>query len=425
MLYSALLIHLTGGRIETHFHVFGSLAFLAGYRDWKVLVPASAVVAVDHFARSILWPESVFGVLVASPWRPFEHSFWVLFEDCFLIRSCMLSVRDNKEMALALAGVETTNQEIEELVAQRTEELNERQRQLEAEIVRSQKLQDELVHAQKMESIGQLAAGIAHEINTPIQYIGDNTRFAAQSYKGLFKIVDEYASQLDLNVEAKSWNERAAILQDLLNELDIEFLKEEIPRAMVQTLEGVERVAEIVRAMKDFSHPGGEKSPADINKAIESAITVCKNRWKYVADMKLELDESLPPVPCYVSELNQVFLNLVVNAADAIAEANKEDPNNAGVITVATHHAGEWAEIRISDTGAGIPEDIQRKVFDPFFTTKAVGSGTGQGLSISHDVIVNKHHGDIRFNTKAGEGTTFILRLPLTEAAARIRGEAA
>ncbi|MCB9858832.1 MAG: ATP-binding protein [Phycisphaeraceae bacterium] len=328
-------------------------------------------------------------------------------------------------MSLFLAGVETTNQEIEEVVAQRTNELEEQKKQLVAEIQRSKQLQDELVHAQKMESIGQLAAGIAHEINTPIQYIGDNTRFAAESYEGLFRIVDEYAKQLDPTIEARPWQERAQALQQLLDDLDIEFLKDEIPKAMAQSLEGVKRVSEIVQAMKSFSHPGGEKSPADLNKAIESTVTVCKNRWKYVAEVDLQLDESLPPVPCFVSEINQVILNLVVNAADAIAEANKNEQSTNGLITVTTRRNGDWAEICVSDTGTGIPDEVQRKIFDPFFTTKAVGSGTGQGLSISHDVVVNKHNGTIKVDSEPGEGTTFYIRLPLIEQSLQTEREAA
>lgn len=425
MMYSALLIHLSGGRIETHFHVFGSLAILAFYRDWKVLLPATVTIVVDHFARGIFWPESVFGVIVSSPWRSLEHAGWVLFEVAFLIRSCRQSTRETMEMSLVLAAVESTNQEIEEKISDRTRELSDQKTRLEEEIARGKKLQGELLHAQKMESIGQLAAGVAHEINTPIQYIGDNARFAFESYQSLFTIVEEYASQLDTTQEALSWNERASRVRTLLEELDIEFLKEEIPKAMSQTIEGVNRVSEIVRAMKDFSHPGGEKSLADLNKALESTTTICKNRWKYVADLRLELGESLPPVPCYISELNQVFLNLIVNAADAIAEVRKQDSSANGLIVVRTRSDGDWVEVEISDNGTGIPDEIQRRVFDPFFTTKEVGAGTGQGLSLSHDVIVNKHCGEIKFTSKVGQGTSFILRLPLSEGAICHRKEAA
>jgi signal transduction histidine kinase len=173
-------------------------------------------------------------------------------------------------------------------------------------------------------------------------------------------------------------------------------------------------VAKIVLAMKEFSHPGGkEKIFADINKAIENTITVSRNEWKYVAEMVTEFDPSLPPLPCLLGEINQAMLNIMINAAHAIGEVTMDASAKKGTIKVSTRQDQGWAEIRISDTGPGIPEDIRSRVFDPFFTTKKVGKGTGQGLSIAHSVIVEKHGGTIRFETEMGQGTTFIIRLPL------------
>jgi signal transduction histidine kinase len=179
--------------------------------------------------------------------------------------------------------------------------------------------------------------------------------------------------------------------------------------------EGVNRVAGIVRAMKRFSHPGpAEKIPTDIHQAIESTILVSRNEWKYVADLTTDFEPGMPLVPCIAGEFNQVILNLIVNAAHAIADAIKGS-GGKGAIRIGTRNNGGFAEIRVSDTGSGIPEAIRSKVFDPFFTTKPVGKGTGQGLAIAHSVIVQKHRGTIRFETENGKGTTFVIQLPFGE----------
>jgi signal transduction histidine kinase len=191
-------------------------------------------------------------------------------------------------------------------------------------------------------------------------------------------------------------------------------LTAEIPKAIEQSLEGLNHVATIVRAMKEFSHPGAnEKTPTDLNHCIESTIVVARNEWKYVADLRFLPDPDLPLVPCYPNDFNQVILNLVVNAAHAIADAPRPGPDGKGSIVVSTHLAGEWVEVRVADTGTGIPEAVRSRIFDPFFTTKEVGRGTGQGLAITHAVIVEKHGGTIRFDTEIGRGTTFIIRLPM------------
>jgi len=268
-------------------------------------------------------------------------------------------------------------------------------------------LESQLAQAQKLEAMGQLAAGIAHEINTPIQYVGDNTRFVGDSVGDLFALVRAYEQVLndaDLPSGVRTKVEAAA------ENADLEYLVEEIPTAISQSLEGVARVVAIVRAMKEFSHPDtSEKTSMDINKIIDSTVTLARNEWKYVADMEMDLDPEMPLVPMLVGDIKQVVLNILVNAAHAIADA----PGEKGVITVATRHEGQWAEIRISDTGTGIPEQAQPKIFDLFFTTKAVGKGTGQGLAISRAVVVEKHGGTITFESESGKGTTFIIRLPL------------
>ena len=765
MLMSALLIHLTGGRIETHFHVFGSLAFLAFYRDWRVFLPATAIVAADHFVRGVYWPQSVFGVLTASPWRWVEHAGWVLFEDVFLIRSCFQSVREMMDIASQRAELEATNETIEQKVIERTAELQAsearksaimesaldciiaidqngcitdfnpaaertfgykrdevlgkgltdliippafraahksgmerfmktgearvlgkrievtamradgtefpaelatsyvtrpdsmiftaylrdlsdrkqtehrlrvlssaveqspvsilitdlsgaieyvnaaltestgytladlkgrtpgvlvardtpaevfreinkslktgswrgvmrsrkkngelfwesvsirqiidasgqhthrvamaeditRRLQMEqkishlAQIVESaeaaivsydlsgsvltwnrgaermygyssdemigrtitvlvpadqsdeyqaiteklrlgqgvshlettrvtksgnvipvlltlspiedhdgkvlgvahvswdltqiKRLEQQLAQAQKLESIGQLAAGIAHEINTPIQYIGDNAQFLNQAFGDLIQVA-EGGQPETVGIETVRRDLVAAVPR--VDPEVLPFLKDEVPKAIGQLIEGVDQVARIVRAMKELSHPGPvEKACVDINRAIESTVMVSRNEWKYVADVEMNLQPDLPPVPCVAGELNQVILNLIVNAAHAIADKVK-DSAQKGSIQISTSAGDAFVEIRVRDSGAGIPESIRSKIFDPFFTTKPIGKGTGQGLAIAHSVIVQRHQGTLRFESEPGRGTTFVIQLPLARGA--------
>jgi signal transduction histidine kinase len=202
-------------------------------------------------------------------------------------------------------------------------------------------------------------------------------------------------------------------MDTIVAEADLEYVTTEILKALEQSLDGTERVGNIVRAMKDFSHPGtGEKKSVDLNRAIESTTTVARNEWKYVADLVLNLDPTLPPIPCFPGEFNQVILNLIVNAAHAISDAIGKEVEQKGTITIGTRVEGEWVEVRITDTGTGIPEPARDKIFDPFFTSKEVGKGTGQGLAMAHDVIVKKHGGRLTFETEVGTGTTFIIQLP-------------
>jgi signal transduction histidine kinase len=193
----------------------------------------------------------------------------------------------------------------------------------------------------------------------------------------------------------------------------MEYLREEVPKAISQSLEGVERISKIVGAMKEFSHPAVERAPHDLNRAIQSTITVASNEWKYVAEMTTDFDSTLPQVPVMPGAFNQVILNLLVNASHAIAAVTADTPGAKGAIRVSTRNMLDWIEIRIQDTGCGIPEGVRHRVFDPFFTTKPVGKGTGQGLTIAHDVIVKKHGGTIAVESQPGVGSTFIVRLPL------------
>lgn len=265
-------------------------------------------------------------------------------------------------------------------------------------------------HQQSMylESIGQLSAGIAHEINTPMQYISDNLSFLEDSFTDVSKALEIIKkSQLNntLNIDK---------LNSIFKEADIEYLSKELPLAFSQTTEGVKRVCSIVKAMKEYSHPNSEKKVAtNLNNCIESTITISKHTWKYHADMEVLLDPELPEVMCHPGPFNEVILNIIVNAADAIKERIENDATiDKGKITIQTLNKEDFAEIRISDTGGGIPLSIQEKIFDPFFTTKTIGKGTGQGLALSYSIIKERHNGELLFETVSGESTTFILQLP-------------
>jgi signal transduction histidine kinase len=517
MLWSALFIHLTGGRIETHFHIFGSLAFLSFYRDPRLLLTATLVVAADHLLLGFLWPESVYGISNPEWWRFLEHAAWVVFEDIVLVLGCQRALQEMHTLAEREATLELAKSDVERQVAERTHELTvsgERNRTLientsaipwevdrdsceivyvapqiktafaagpaitihhsfldllhsddrerfkdfirhaaagdrdrethidsrvvtaanqvmhvrsfvadqrerpnantvcgiSLDITKQKMLELELIQAQKLESIGQLSAGIAHEINTPTQFIGDNIRFLQESVGEMLDVMRR-ADQLLAPGRAASVS--AAELASLLSSLDLGYIQEEVPKAIVQSLDGIERISSIVGAMKEFSHPAVDKTLHDLNRAIANTITVASNEWKYVAEVTTDFDADLPPVPVMPSAFNQVILNILVNAAHAVGANVADTPGTKGTIRVSTRKNADWAEIRIQDTGGGIAENIKDRIFDPFFTTKEVGKGTGQGLAIAHDVIVNKHHGTITVDSHPPIGTTFIIRFPL------------
>jgi PAS domain S-box-containing protein len=525
MLYSALLIHLTGGRIETHFHIFGVLAFIALYRDWKVLIPATVMVALDLVARGVFWPESVFGVAVVESWRWIEHGAWVAFEVSILSFACIQAKHEMKEMAQQWAQLQINKQVIESEVDRQTREIWDVQSAVRAsemklrsvinsandafismdecgriaewseraqevfewaaeevllkeftlilgatspcqlfgdgehsskevrrtrfecsartksgkeipvevsvatsdnagkpifnifvhDISSRKAMQSRLLHAEKLEGIGQLAAGIAHEINTPTQFTSDNLSFIESAFDGIKQLLNEVddirGSTAPDSADPSTW----IAYEEKFRDVDLPYLMEELPLAIAQSKDGVRRIAEITSAMKSFSHPGagGEKSPVDLTRAIQDAATVCRNEWKHVAEMTFELDPDLSAVPAYPGELNQVLLNLIVNAGHAIG-GNSGSIHSNGRIVISTHKSDGWAVIRVQDNGPGIPDSIKSKIFDPFFTTKPVGKGTGQGLAIVHSVIVEKHGGEIDVESEIGKGAAFILRLPLT-----------
>lgn len=238
-------------------------------------------------------------------------------------------------------------------------------------------LEVELAQARKLESIGQLAAGIAHESNTPIQFVGDNTRFLKECFSEISPILSmakNLANAVNSGTDATELAER---LESAIKDADFEFLDEEIPRATCQALDGIDRIQKIVQSLKEFSHPGvQEMTPIDLNRSIENTITVATNEWRYVAEVKTDLDPMLPMVSCFPGEINQVILNIIVNAAHAIAEVQGNSDAGVGTITITSQRANAFAEVRITDTGPGISEEVRDKIFDPFFTTKECNPST-------------------------------------------------
>jgi two-component system, NtrC family, sensor kinase len=275
-------------------------------------------------------------------------------------------------------------------------------------------LESGLRQAQKLESIGQLASGIAHEINTPMQFVKDNIEFLSDSLDALFKLLAVYDRNLTDGGPERPWLERVAEIRAQLEAARYEEMCQEIPQAIFESLEGIHRVIDIVKAMKDFTRLGNnDKEDVDLNAAVQSSITITRNRWKNAAEMELDLDPYLPPIYCVQAELSQVLLNLIVNAADAIVDQTETTPGQMGTITVRTRYQPGFATLEVADTGSGIPAAVRSRIFDPFFTTKEVGKGTGQGLTICYNIVVQKLEGTIDVESDVGKGTTFKITIPI------------
>lgn len=320
----------------------------------------------------------------------------------------------NKSSAIAVLEQNLT---LEREVRRRTRELAESHDSLERALDNLKRAQSKLLETSKLEAIGQLAAGIAHEINTPVQYVSDNASFLDAAFAKVGQLLDATVGFADGLAAEGIATEQVAALRETFQRLKLPWLRTEIPRALTETAEGLSRVAAIVGAMKEFSHPSAaEKETVDLNEAINTTITVARHEWKYVAEIETNFDSSLPAIPCHRNELSQALLNLIVNAAHAIGERGSQSAK--GKISVSTEMVGQEVEIRVKDDGVGIPAGVAPRVYEPFFTTKEVGKGTGQGLAIARSAIVDKHGGSIRFESQRGVGTCFFVRLPLTPAPA-------
>ena len=342
-----------------------------------ILVAILAFITYKSFASPIRKLE-----FAAKNAIDYNHPFTLKETGPYEVRSLI------KRLQGLILGLEST-------VKKRTSSLQAKTIQLQNEMNQRKELETQLVHAQKMEAVGQLASGIAHEINSPSQFANDNILFLKDAVEGFIAKLRGEPTAPDLK--------------------ELQFLAENAPEAVDQAKEGISRITTIVKSMKNFAYKDAEsaKKPSDLNQAIESTIVVATNEWKYHAELQLDLDVDLPFVPCNIGEINQVVLNLVVNGAHAIRDHFQE--GKKGNLKVSTTHYAEagCVVISINDNGGGIPAKVQNRIFEPFFTTKEVGVGTGQGLAIAHNVIVKSHNGQIWFDTEEGKGTTFFIKLPL------------
>ena len=519
MLWSALFIHLTAGRIETHFHIFGSLAYLAFYRDWQVLLTGTVVVICEHVSRGLASSVSMYGMAQPEFWRVLEHVFWVLFEDLVLLMGVLEVRRDMKMHALRQAEMLEFHNTIEDKVIDRTQELKASREQYRLlvettqtvpwrlvhgswsfsyvgpqgpallgcspdawlvagffedrlhdddraatlehfaksahtrgpdrefrlrrddgswvwvrgiisatddsevevrgvflDVTKERQLEFELQQAQKLESVGRLASGIAHEINTPVQFVNDSLHFVREAFHDALRVIGAYGQMRRAAASGEGLEQAVFAAGEAEQAADLDYLVENVPKALDRSMDGLSRITTLVRSMKEFAHPDQKtKTDADLNRAIETTLIIAKSEYKYVADLVLDLGP-LPPVSCHIGELNQVFLNLVVNAAHAIGDV-VAGTDHRGQIKVVSRAEGSEVVVAVSDTGAGIPEAVRAKIFEPFFTTKQVGKGTGQGLAIARSVVVEKHGGTLTFETAPGRGTSFFIRIPITQPA--------
>ncbi len=349
-----------------------------------ILVTSLAFVTYKSFASPIRKLESAAKSSIEDK-RPFTLKESGPYEIKSLIR----------RLQGLIIGLESTVRKRTSSLQAKTVQLEAKTVQLQEEMLQRKELETQLVHAQKMEAVGQLASGIAHEINSPSQFANDNILFLKDAVDGFIAKLRGEATAPDIK--------------------ELQFLAENAPEAVDQAKEGISRITTIVKSMKNFAYKDAEsaKKPSDLNQAIQSTIVVATNEWKYHAELKLELDENLPFVPCNIGEINQVVLNLVVNGAHAIRDRFQE--GKKGNLKVSTMHYADagCVVISINDDGGGIPKKVQTRIFEPFFTTKEVGVGTGQDLAIAHNVIVKSHSGQIWFDTKEGIGTTFFIKLPM------------
>ena len=378
MLFSILFIHLTGGRIETHFHIFGSLAFLAFYRDLRVIVLATAITATDHFLRGIFWPESIYGILLATPWRAFEHAAWVLFEDFILFYSIQLALGELRSASESQVKLEENLQSIEEQVARRTQELSESKR-----VILEQ--QQNLVSSAKLSSLGEMAGGIAHEINTPLAIIS-------------------------MRVEQ---------LEESLEEGDSS--PSEVRETLKVVKDTTERISKIVSGLRFFARDGSATpaQSARVAALIDDTLSFCCERFASHG-VRLEIEKNSDyhslQLECRAVEISQVLLNLLNNAFDAIQKLDEK------WIRVDVKDIGDHLQIGVTDSGNGIPAILQEKIMEPFFTTKEVGKGTGLGLSISRGVILS-HKGKFEIDNSSSN-TRFVLTIPKVQPV-QMTGEAA
>jgi two-component system, NtrC family, sensor kinase len=283
------------------------------------------------------------------------------------------------------------------------------------EVTEVRRVREELTATQRLAAVGTLAAGIAHEINTPMQFVNDSLHFLRDAARDALTVIQQHKNWqrvLQSGGSAAELDAASREAEQAEQSADLEYLTEQVPKAFDRCIDGLQRMTAIVRSLKEFAHPASKQASAvDLNRAIQSTLTIARNEYKYVAELQTDFGE-LPMVVCHVNDINQVVLNLVINAAHAIADKVRNAATK-GVIRVATRCDDQTVVIAVSDTGSGIPEPIRHRIFEPFFTTKEVGKGTGQGLALAWSVVTEKHKGTLTFETELGRGTTFFIRLPI------------
>jgi signal transduction histidine kinase len=520
MSWSMLFLWLLEGRSEAQFHVFTSLAFLAFYRDWTVLLTSALVAIAWPIVRVALLPDSY--VINEAVWsRILDQAVWVVAENLMLLIVIAQSMKSIMNFASNAAELQLTNERIGQAVGERTRELERSREQyrliaettraipfeldlahgrftyvgpqaqkmlgfddalwkengfldrllprereyaarqvfddcmpgsfetlcsvitaddrvielrwtvscelvddmrflrgLMIDVTEARRLVREMAQGQKLESVGRIAAGVAHEINTSVQFISDSVRFVRHALRDVPHAVADYRALAAGVLSGRDVNDAARKAIDTDEAADVDYFLKNAPEALDRALDGIGRVGSIVKSMTEFAHPDTRaKSDIDLNRAIKSTLNMARNEYKNVAEVVTDFAE-LPAIHCHVGDFNQVVLNLLLNAAHAISDV-VEGTSTKGRITVRTRAIGDFVEISVSDTGAGIPESVRGRIFEPFVTTKEVGRGTGQGLALSRGIVVEKLKGSLHFETETGKGTTFFIRLPVSDAAAK------
>lgn len=281
-------------------------------------------------------------------------------------------------------------------------------------------LQERLTRAQRLESIGQLAAGVAHEINTPLQYSAGNLEYIKDSIGRLTEVLHAFEANLDMSGESRSWEERVAEIDALRKQNKLDRCLEEVPKAIEEGIDGLLCVSNIVKAMRELAHPGSDEADyfsADLNEIVENAVRLSRNRWKRSAKLTTDLHAGMLQLECMPQDLHRVVINLITNAADAVANESDDPADPTGRISVVTTGTDDQVVLSVEDNGCGVPAEVADRIFDPFFTTKEIGLGTGQGLALSHEVVVKGHGGTIDFQPSPTGGTQFTVRLPRSQSA--------
>jgi signal transduction histidine kinase len=514
--WSMLFLWLLEGRSEAQFHLFVSMVFLVFYRDWAVLVTATAASIAYPILRIALLPES-YVVGPSAVWRVFDQSIWVVCEALILSLAVRNSLQTINKFSMINATLALENEKIARDVEERTAELTRSREQyrliaettraipfeldlaqgqftyvgpqaegllrfppgrwqekgfldallprdretnirrqfeecsagtfeafssvvtgddrvvelrwtvscefvkgsrylrgLMIDVTETRRLEREIAQGQKLESVGRIAAGVAHEINTSVQFISDSVRFVRHALRDLPLALADYRALAAGVLSGKDVAAAARKASETDEAADVDYFLKNAPDALDRALDGIGRVGSVVKSMTDFAHPDADvRANVDVNRAVRVTLNMARNEYKAVAELETDFGD-IPTVRCHAGDINQVVLNLLLNAAHAIGDVVR-DTSARGRITVRTRAIGDFVEISIGDTGAGIPESVRGRIFEPFVTTKEVGRGTGQGLALSRGIVVEKLKGSLHFETETGRGTTFFVRLPVSE----------